>query len=48
MLGVPPDHYMKLIVGFGHPEVPYARGVQKGQIKIHRFTEQSRGQLSML
>ena len=29
MLNIPQDHYMKLIVGFGYPEIPYARGVQK-------------------
>ena len=29
MLHIPQDHYMKLIVGFGYPEIPYARGVQK-------------------
>ena len=48
MLGIPENHYMKLIVGFGYPEIPYARGVQKGQIKVHRWTEQSGGQLNLL
>ena len=48
MLGIPEDHYMKLIVGFGYPEIPYARGVQKGQIKVHRWTEQSGGQMALL
>lgn len=48
MLGIPEDHYMKLIVGFGYPEIPYARGVQKGQVKIHRWTEQSNGQMTLL
>lgn len=47
MLGVPADHYLKLIVGFGYPEIPYARGVQKGQIEVHRWTELSRGQLNL-
>ncbi len=28
--------------------LPYARGVQKGQIKVHRWTEQSGGQLNLL
>lgn len=36
MLGIPSDHYMKLIVGFGYPEIEYARGVQK--IEGIRFT----------
>ena len=36
MLGIPADHYMKLIVGFGYPEIPYARGVQKNRRKVHR------------
>ena len=39
MLGIPSDHYMKLIVGFGYPEFEYARGVQKDRAsKIHRYT----------
>ncbi|MFG6332638.1 MAG: nitroreductase family protein [Lachnospiraceae bacterium] len=43
MLHIPPDHYMKLIVGFGYPEIPYARGVQKDRkAKIHRYSEQGR------
>ena len=48
MLGIPEDHYMKLLVGFGYPEIPYARGVQKGRRKVHRWTEQSGGQLELL
>lgn len=41
MLGIPKDHYMKLIVGFGYPEIRYARGVQKDRIgKIHRWTQE--------
>lgn len=40
MLGIPKDHYMKLIVGFGYPEIKYARGVQKTRTnKIHRYTK---------
>lgn len=40
MLGIPKDHYMKLIVGFGYPEIKYARGVQKERKKkIHRYTK---------
>ena len=39
MLGIPADHYMKLIVGFGYPEIEYARGVQKDRgFKVHRYT----------
>jgi NAD-dependent dihydropyrimidine dehydrogenase PreA subunit/nitroreductase len=39
MLGIPDDHYMGLIIGFGYPEITYARGVQKDRsAKIHRFT----------
>lgn len=40
MLNVPKDHYTGLIVGFGYPEIRYARGVQKDRKrKIHRYTE---------
>lgn len=40
LLNIPQDHYMKLMVGFGYPEIPYARGVQKDRgRKIHRYTE---------
>ena len=40
MLGIPEDHYMKLIVGFGYPEIKYARGTQKNRAnKIHRYTK---------
>lgn len=39
MLGIPNDHYMGLIIGFGYPEIVYARGIQKDHSsKIHRFT----------
>jgi NAD-dependent dihydropyrimidine dehydrogenase PreA subunit/nitroreductase len=39
MLGIPNDHYMGLIIGFGYPEIVYARGIQKDRSsKIHRFT----------
>jgi Fe-S-cluster-containing hydrogenase component 2 len=32
-------HYMGLIIGFGYPEIPYARGVQKDRsAKINRFS----------
>jgi hypothetical protein len=45
MLGIPDNHYTKLMVGFGYPEIPYARGVQKDRsAKIHRYTkEQKKG-----
>ena len=40
MLGIPEDHYMNLIVGFGYPEIPYARGVKKDRFsKIHRWSK---------
>jgi nitroreductase/NAD-dependent dihydropyrimidine dehydrogenase PreA subunit len=40
MLGIPKDHYMKLIIGFGYPEIKYARGVQKNRKnKIHRYSK---------
>jgi nitroreductase/NAD-dependent dihydropyrimidine dehydrogenase PreA subunit len=43
MLGIPKDHYMKLIIGFGYPEIKYARGVQKDRTKkIHRYSKQNR------
>lgn len=40
MLNIPEDHYMGLIVGFGYPEIRYARGVQKERRgKVHRHSE---------
>lgn len=40
MLGIPKDHCMPLIVGFGYPEIKYARGVQKERKRlIHRRSE---------
>jgi nitroreductase/NAD-dependent dihydropyrimidine dehydrogenase PreA subunit len=40
MLDIPADHYTKLMVGFGYPEIPYARGVQKDRsAKIHRYSQ---------
>jgi nitroreductase len=42
LLGVPFDHYHKLMVGFGYPEIPYVRGVQKDRRnKTHRYTEET-------
>jgi ferredoxin len=39
LLGIPEDHYMQLIVGFGYPEIEYARGVQKDRSKkTHRYS----------
>jgi nitroreductase/NAD-dependent dihydropyrimidine dehydrogenase PreA subunit len=39
MLNIPDDHYTKLLVGFGYPEIPYARGVQKDRgAKVHRYS----------
>ncbi|MBR3350161.1 MAG: nitroreductase family protein [Solobacterium sp.] len=41
MLNIPDDHYTGLIIGFGYPEIPYARGVQKDRgRKIHRFSKE--------
>lgn len=38
MLDISKDHYTGLIVGFGYPEIVYARGTQKSRkAKIHRF-----------
>jgi nitroreductase/Pyruvate/2-oxoacid:ferredoxin oxidoreductase delta subunit len=40
MLGIPKDHYMKLIVGFGYPEIKYSRGVQRERTKkVHRYSK---------
>jgi nitroreductase len=42
LIGIPENHYRKLIVGFGYPEIPYARGVQKDRSpKIHRYTDKN-------
>jgi nitroreductase len=42
LTGIPTNHYRKLIVGFGYPEIPYARGVQKDRSqKIHRYSEEA-------
>ncbi|MBQ9306687.1 MAG: nitroreductase family protein [Clostridia bacterium] len=39
MLDIPREHYMGLIVGFGYPEIPYARGVQKERgARTHRYS----------
>ena len=40
MLNIPKEHYTGLIVGFGYPEIEYARGVQKDRsVKTHRYSE---------
>jgi len=40
MLHIPSQHYTGLIVGFGYPDIPYARGVQKSRgRKIHRYSD---------
>ena len=40
MLNIPKEHYTGLIVGFGYPEIEYARGVQKDRsAKTHRWSE---------
>jgi hypothetical protein len=45
MLGIPDDHYMGLIIGFGYPEIVYARGVKKDRSsKIHRYTTKNKKQ----
>lgn len=41
MLNIPKDHYTGLIIGFGYPEIEYARGVQKDRLaKTHRWTQE--------
>lgn len=38
-LGIPENHYVGMIIGFGYPEIQYARGVQKKMqsSRIHRL-----------
>lgn len=38
LLEIPEGHYMGMIVGFGYPEIPYARGTQRrvGAGRVHR------------
>lgn len=42
MLEIPEEHYVGMIIGFGYPQIPYARGTQRkvGQERIHRPTLQ--------
>ena len=39
LLGIPDEHYVGVMLGFGWPEIRYARGVQRGieQARIHRL-----------
>ena len=39
MLNIPAHHYIGMIIGFGYPEIQYARGVQREmeQSRIHRL-----------
>ena len=39
LLRIPEDHYTGVMLGFGWPEIPYARGVQRGvaETRIHRL-----------
>ncbi|MCD8090663.1 MAG: nitroreductase family protein [Clostridiales bacterium] len=39
MLKIPENHYIGMIIGFGYPEIDYARGVQKtvDKSRIHRL-----------
>ena len=39
MLRIPEDHYMGVMLGFGWPEIHYARGSQRGveEVRIHRL-----------
>lgn len=38
LLEIPEDHYIGMLIGFGYPEIRYARGVQKtiGAGRVHR------------
>lgn len=43
MLNIPRDHYTGLIVGFGYPEIEYARGVQKDRgNRVHRYSQEKK------
>lgn len=39
LLGIPEDHYVGMIIGFGYPEIPYARGTQRhtDPKRLHRL-----------
>jgi nitroreductase len=38
MLEIPEDHYIGMLIGFGYPQIPYARGTQRviEESRIHR------------
>ena len=38
LLEIPEDHYIGMLIGFGYPEISYARGVQKTMDahRVHR------------
>ena len=40
---IPPDHITSMMIGFGWPEIPYARSVQRrvGDTRIHRPKSES-------
>ena len=40
MLEIPEDHYVGMIIGFGYPQIPYARGTQRKvePERIHRLS----------
>lgn len=40
LLGIPEDHYVGMIVGFGYPQIPYARTTQRriDEGRIHRLS----------
>ncbi len=43
MLHIPKDHFTGIIIGFGYPEIEYARGVQKDRSKkTHRYSDEHR------
>ncbi len=38
LLGIPDDRFYNMIIGFGYPSIPYARGVQReGVMKTHEI-----------
>ena len=39
-LEIPEDHYVGMIIGFGYPQIPYARGTQRTvePERIHRLS----------
>jgi hypothetical protein len=39
LLGIPEDHYAGVVIGFGWPEIRYARGAQRTiePERIHRI-----------